>query len=250
AAARSLLLPSHRCLPPRQPSGGAGGDRAGSHRGGAAPQPPRAAGRSRLQRRPVAPCGCRGACCAAGLTSRLTGAGGSAAATAATSGPDNERMSDSDALVRMEIKGLMLDPTSNIPIVVLREQGGQVFLPIWIGVFEANAIALRIEGIEPPRPLTHDLLRSVFTHFAVEVRRVVISDLRENTFFARIEVSRAGEDSAIDARPSDAVALAVRTDAATFVRRDVLERAKAVDLATHAADDEKLKEWLEELNPE
>src|SRR3954469_3320829 len=102
-----------------------------------------------------------------------------------------DSMSDStsqpaDALVRMEIKGLMLDPTSNIPIVVLREQGGQVFLPIWIGVFEANAIALRIESIDPPRPLTHDLLRSVFQHFQATVTRVVISDLRENTFFAEI----------------------------------------------------------------
>jgi uncharacterized protein len=159
-------------------------------------------------------------------------------------------MSDPDTLVRMEIKGLMLDPTSNIPIVVLREQGGQIFLPIWIGVFEANAIALRIEGIEPPRPLTHDLLRSVFTHFQIEVQRVVISDLRENTFFALIEVRKNGEDISIDARPSDAIALALRTDAPIFVRRDVLDRAKAVDLATHAVDEEKLKQWLEELNPD
>lgn len=159
-------------------------------------------------------------------------------------------MSDADALVRMEIKGLMLDPTSNIPIVVLREEGGQVFLPIWIGVFEANAIALRIEGIEPPRPLTHDLLRSVLAHFAAEVQRVVISDLRENTFFAMIHIVRGGEESTLDARPSDAIALALRVDAPIFVRRDVLERAKAVDLATHATDEEKLKEWLEELNPD
>ena len=163
---------------------------------------------------------------------------------------ETDSTADPQALVRMEIKGLMLDPTSNIPIVVLREQGGQVFLPIWIGVFEANAIALRIEGIEPPRPLTHDLLRSVFTHFKVEVQRVVISDLRENTFFAVIQVQRNGEQTAIDARPSDAIALALRADAPIFVKRDVLERAKAVDLATHATDDEKLKEWLEELNPE
>jgi uncharacterized protein len=163
---------------------------------------------------------------------------------------ETDSTADPQALVRMEIKGLMLDPTSNIPIVVLREQGGQVFLPIWIGVFEANAIALRIEGIEPPRPLTHDLLRSVFTHFHIEVQRVVISDLRENTFFAVIQVQRNGEQTAIDARPSDAIALALRADAPIFVKRDVLERAKAVDLATHATDDEKLKEWLEELNPE
>ena len=131
-------------------------------------------------------------------------------------------MNDPDALVRMEIKGLMLDPTSNIPIVVLREEGGQIFLPIWIGVFEANAIALRIEGIEPPRPLTHDLLRSVFTHFQAEVQRIVISDLRENTFFARIDVVRGGESSEIDARPSDAIAIALRNEAPIFVRRDLL----------------------------
>ena len=159
-------------------------------------------------------------------------------------------MSDPDTLVRMEIKGLMLDPTSNIPIVVLREEGGQVFLPIWIGVFEANAIALRIEGIDPPRPLTHDLLRSVFQHFDAQVQRVVISDLRENTFFALIHVVQAGNEKAIDARPSDAIALALRVEAPIFVKRDVLERAKAVDLATHATDEEKLKEWLEELNPD
>jgi bifunctional DNase/RNase len=159
-------------------------------------------------------------------------------------------MSDGEALVRMEIKGLMLDPTSNIPIVVLREEGGQVFLPIWIGVFEANAIALRIEGIEPPRPLTHDLLRSVLDHFHVQVQRVVISDLRDNTFFATIQVVQGGQESAIDARPSDAIALALRAEAPIFVRRDVLERAKAVDLATQATDEEKLKEWLEELNPD
>src|SRR5688572_17412701 len=127
-------------------------------------------------------------------------------------------MNDPDALVRMEIKGLMLDPTSNIPIVVLREEGGQVFLPIWIGVFEANAIALRIEGIDPPRPLTHDLLRSVFQHFSAEVQRIVISDLRENTFFAMIHVVQAGNEMAIDARPSDAIALALRTEAPIFVR--------------------------------
>jgi bifunctional DNase/RNase len=159
-------------------------------------------------------------------------------------------MNDPDALVRMEIKGLMLDPTSNIPIVVLREQGGQVFLPIWIGVFEANAIALRIEGVEPPRPLTHDLLRSVFLHFEATVFRVVISDLRENTFFAQIQVRHDGRESVIDSRPSDAIALAIRSDAPIFVKREVLDRARAVDLATQATDEEKLKEWLEELNPD
>jgi len=153
-------------------------------------------------------------------------------------------------LVRMVIKGLMLDPTSNVPIVILREEEGQLFLPIWIGVFEANAIALRIEGVSPPRPLTHDLLQSVFDHLDARVERIEISDLKESTFFALIHVNRNGTASAIDARPSDAIALALRAEAPIFVRRDVLDRAKAVDLAAQADDDEKLKKWLEELAPE
>jgi bifunctional DNase/RNase len=153
-------------------------------------------------------------------------------------------------LVRMVIKGLMLDPTSNVPIVILREEEGQLFLPIWIGVFEANAIALRIEGVSPPRPLTHDLLQSVFDHLDARIERIEISDLKESTFFALIHVNRNGTASAIDARPSDAIALALRAEAPIFVRRDVLDRAKAVDLAAQADDDEKLKKWLEELAPE
>jgi uncharacterized protein len=159
-------------------------------------------------------------------------------------------MPDPDEMVRMEIKGLVLDPTSNIPIVVLREQGGKLFLPIWIGVFEANAIALRIEGVEPPRPLTHDLLHSVFDQLGASIERIEISDLQENTFFALIHVKSNGKETAIDARPSDAIALALRAESPIFVRRDVLDRAKAVDLATELSDDEKLKKWLEELNPE
>ncbi|HVS02368.1 MAG TPA: bifunctional nuclease family protein [Thermoanaerobaculia bacterium] len=159
-------------------------------------------------------------------------------------------MSEPQSLVRMEIKGLMLDPTSNIPIVVLREQEGPLFLPIWIGVFEANAIALRIEGVQPPRPLTHDLLRSVFEHLRVAIDKIVISDLRDNTFFALIHVMQGDQATTIDARPSDAIALALRAEVPIFVTRDVLDRAKAVELATDASDEEKLKKWLEELNPD
>ena len=139
-------------------------------------------------------------------------------------------MSEGDALVRMEIKGLMLDPTSNIPIVVLREQGGQVFLPIWIGVFEANAIALRIEGVEPPRPMTHDLLRLVLEQLGATVEKIVISDLRESTFFALIHLQQGGQSVTVDARPSDAIALALRTEAPIFVLRSVLDDARAVGL--------------------
>jgi uncharacterized protein len=152
--------------------------------------------------------------------------------------------------VRMEIRGLMLDPSSNVPIVVLRDVDNQVFLPIWIGVFEANAIALRIENVVPPRPMTHDLLRSALEQVGVKVQKVVISDLQDNTFFALIHVDRGGEELRIDARPSDAIALALRAEAPIFVLRPVLEKAKAVDLASAASDEEKLKKWLEEISPE
>ncbi|MDX1632346.1 MAG: bifunctional nuclease family protein [Thermoanaerobaculia bacterium] len=153
-------------------------------------------------------------------------------------------------LVPMEVRGLMLDPRSNVPIVVLREQEGAVFLPIWIGIFEANAIALRLEGVDTPRPLTHDLLRSVFEHLDTRVERVIVSDLKDSTFYARIILRKNGEESELDSRPSDAIALALRTDAPIFVNREVLEKAKAVDLAAPVDDEEKLKQWLEELEPE
>jgi uncharacterized protein len=152
--------------------------------------------------------------------------------------------------IRMEIRGLMLDPNSNTPIVVLRDSDNQVLLPIWIGVFEASAIATRIENYVPPRPMTHDLLRSALEQVGVTVRKVVISDLQDNTFFALIHVDRSGEEVRIDARPSDAIALALRAEVPIFVRRPVLEKAKAVDLASATGDEEKLKKWLEEISPE
>ncbi|HEX2224483.1 MAG TPA: bifunctional nuclease family protein [Thermoanaerobaculia bacterium] len=159
-------------------------------------------------------------------------------------------MSDPTQELRVEIKGLMLDPTSNVPIVILRDIQSQLFLPIWIGVFEANAIALRIEGVEPPRPMTHDLLRSVLEQLGAEVEKIVISDLKESTFFARIHVRQGESSVSIDARPSDAIALALRANAPIFVLRSVLDKAQAVDLATEISDEEKLKKWLEEISPE
>jgi bifunctional DNase/RNase len=152
--------------------------------------------------------------------------------------------------VRMEIKGLMLDPTSNVPIVILRDEAGRIFLPIWIGVFEANAIALRLESVETPRPMTHDLLRSAIETIGAKVSKIVISDLRDNTFYAQIHVQTNGTAVEIDARPSDAIALALRTESPIFVLQPVLDKAQAVDLATQATDEEKLKKWLEEISPE
>jgi bifunctional DNase/RNase len=159
-------------------------------------------------------------------------------------------MSNPNEELQVEIKGLMLDPSSNVPIVILRDTQSQLFLPIWIGVFEANAIALRLEGVEPPRPMTHDLLRAMLVQLGGEVEKIVISDLRESTFFAVIHVRNPERSATIDARPSDAIALALRTGSPIFVLRSVLDKAQAVDLASDATDEEKLKKWLEEISPE
>lgn len=152
--------------------------------------------------------------------------------------------------LRMEIKGLMLDPSSNVPIVILRDEESDVFLPIWIGIFEANAIALRIEGVDPPRPMTHDLLLSSVHTLGAAIDRIVISDLKESTFFAVIHLDRGGEKMTIDSRPSDAIALALRAEAPIFVLRTVLEKAKAVEMNENATEEEKIRKMLEELGPE
>ena len=159
-------------------------------------------------------------------------------------------MADPSEAVRMQIKGLMLDPSSNTPIVILRDEDSEIYLPIWIGVFEANAIAVRVEGIETPRPMTHDLLHSSLETVGAEVARVTISDLRDNTFYALVSLRVDSREVSVDARPSDAIALAVRAEAPIYVLRSVLDRAKAVDLATEAEDDERLKKWLEEVSPD
>jgi hypothetical protein len=159
-------------------------------------------------------------------------------------------MSDPSQELKVEIRGLMLDPSSNVPIVILRDTESQLFLPIWIGVFEANAIALKIEGVEPPRPMTHDLLRLMLDQLGAQVEKIVISDLKESTFFAVIHVRQDGRSIGIDARPSDAIALALRTDAPIYVLRSVLDKAQAAELATDANDEERLKKWLEEISPE
>jgi bifunctional DNase/RNase len=156
----------------------------------------------------------------------------------------------SDSELRVEIKGLMLDPSSNVPIVILRDSESQLFLPIWIGLSEANAIASKIEGAEPPRPMTHDLLRSVIERLGGSVERIVISDLRDSTFFALIHVRQGESSLAIDSRPSDAIALALRVSAPIYVLRSVLDKAQAADLATQETDQEKLKKWLEEISAE
>ena len=152
--------------------------------------------------------------------------------------------------IEMTIKGLMVDPITNMPIIILRDKDGQRVLPIWVGVFEANAIALQIENVTTPRPMTHDLLKNVIADLRGSIEKIVVSDLKDNTFFALIYLSVGGEVMAIDARPSDAIALALRSRAPIFVEDAVIEHAKTVDFSPEKADADRLQKWLESLDPD
>lgn len=151
--------------------------------------------------------------------------------------------------IEVQIRGLMLDPVTNMPIVVLKDIASDLVLPIWVGVFEANAIALELEKTATPRPMTHDLLRSFARGLGAVVTRVVVSDLKDDTFFATVWMNQNGEQVAIDARPSDAIALALRADCPIFVSNKVLGRTRknAVEAGANVDADE-LRRWLENLN--
>ena len=150
--------------------------------------------------------------------------------------------------IEMTIKSLMIDPVTNMPIIVLREETGDRVLPIWVGVYEANAIALQIENVSTPRPMTHDLLRNVIHDLDGLVQKVVVTELRDNTFFAVLHLSVRGEPVLIDARPSDAIALALRAKAPIFVEEDVIDNAKALEGTPERGDTERLQKWLESLD--
>ncbi len=153
-------------------------------------------------------------------------------------------------LVPMSIKGLMLDPVSNSPIVVLKDADEKCFLPIWVGIFEANAIALQLENITTPRPMTHDLLKNMIKEFDAHVARIVINDLRDSTFFAQIGLEIGGRTLELDARPSDAIALALRTAAPIFVAQAVLDQAQTISPEVEPDQEEKMKKWFDELENE
>jgi bifunctional DNase/RNase len=152
--------------------------------------------------------------------------------------------------IEMTIKGLMVDPITNMPIIILRDTDGQKVLPIWVGIFEANAIALQIENIATPRPMTHDLLKNVISDLKATVQKIVVCDLKENTFFALVYIGVNGDTIAIDARPSDAIALALRARAPIFVEESVIENAKTVDFTSEKPDADRLQRWLESLDPD
>jgi len=152
--------------------------------------------------------------------------------------------------LEMKIKGLMIDPITNMPIIILRDPNGSAVLPIWVGIFEANAIALQIEKIATPRPMTHDLLKSAIQGLEASVEKVLITDLKENTFYALIFLKHQGKMMPIDSRPSDAIALALRTGSPIFVNADVIDKAKNTDMTRDAGESERIRKWLDSLDPD
>jgi bifunctional DNase/RNase len=152
--------------------------------------------------------------------------------------------------VEMKIRGLMMDPVTNMPIVILKDVGGDSVLPIWVGVYEANAIALEIEKVTTPRPMTHDLIKNLLVGLDTQVHKVVVTELREDTFFAVIWLERDGHIVSIDSRPSDALALALRVDCPIFVEDEVLKSSKLASQVSDRVSAEELRKWLENLNDE
>jgi len=152
--------------------------------------------------------------------------------------------------LEVKIRGLMMDPVTNMPVVVLKETQGTGVLPIWVRVYEANAIALEIEKVQTPRPMTHDLLKNVLNGLNVRVQKVVVSDLREDTFYALIWMERDGETISMDSRPSDALALALRLDCPIFVEDQVLKSSKMSTGVADKSSSEELRKWLENLSDE
>jgi len=152
--------------------------------------------------------------------------------------------------IEMKIRGLMMDPVTNVPIVILKGVEGSALLPIWVGVYEANAIALEIEKIATPRPMTHDLLKNVLHGLDCSVNKVVVNQLIDDTFYAIIWLERDGRLISVDSRPSDALALALRTDSPIFVEEEVIKSSKAASAKQEKDSSQELKRWLENLGDE
>jgi bifunctional DNase/RNase len=152
--------------------------------------------------------------------------------------------------IEMKIRGLMVDPVTNTPIVILRDSSGNSILPIWVGVYEANAIALEIEKVTTPRPMTHDLIRNLLTGVEAKVSKVVVSELKDETFYAVIWLEKDGQVISVDSRPSDALALALRLDCPIYVEEQVLASSRAATNISEKVTNEELRRWLEGLNDE
>jgi uncharacterized protein len=152
--------------------------------------------------------------------------------------------------IEMKVKGLVVDPISKMPIVVLENPRNEQILPIWIGVFEANAIALTIENVPTPRPMTHDLLKSFLEKLDIAIEKIVVNDVRNNTFYAMIHCLREGRPLVVDSRPSDAIALALRMSSPIYVEEEVVRKANGLKFDEGGESSERLLKWLETLGPE
>jgi len=152
--------------------------------------------------------------------------------------------------VEMKIRGLMMDPMTNMPIVVLKDLAGDAVLPIWVGIYEANAIALEIEKVTTPRPMTHDLIKILLMGLESTIKKVVVNELRDDTFYALIWLERDGRLISIDSRPSDALALALRHDCPIYVEDKVLQSSQKSSTVSEKVNNEELRKWLENLNDE
>jgi bifunctional DNase/RNase len=150
--------------------------------------------------------------------------------------------------VEMKIRGLMMDPVTNMPIVILKDVNGSSVLPIWVGIYEANAIAL--EKVSTPRPMTHDLMKTLLLGLSTRVQKVVVNELKEDTFYALIWLEREGEIISVDSRPSDALALALRLDCPIYVEDSVLKSSKLAASMAEKVNNEELRRWLEGLSDE
>ena len=159
-----------------------------------------------------------------------------------------------DDFIHMKVTGLTIDPFTNMPIIILKDQDEKTALPIWIGLIEASAIATEIEKIQLARPMTHDLMKNMLKELDVEVTRVEVNDLADNTFYARVHLKKGEKEIVMDSRPSDAVALALRTEAPIYVYRKVLEKSRKIDLSKNIDEEsnkqQKWTEVLENLSPD
>jgi bifunctional DNase/RNase len=157
-------------------------------------------------------------------------------------------------MVEMKVEGLTLDPLTNMPIIILKDLEGNRALPIWVGFFEANAIALEIEKIATPRPMTHDLMKNLISDMKGKINHILVSELKDNTFYAEISMMSGGNTLKIDSRPSDAIALALRAKAPIYVNETVIEAAKSLDLPdiskTNTEDKDQWKKWLDNIKPQ
>ncbi|MEK6591067.1 MAG: bifunctional nuclease family protein [Nitrospinota bacterium] len=155
-------------------------------------------------------------------------------------------------MLEMKVDGLTLDPLTNTPIITLKDLSGKKVLPIWVGIFEANAIALQMEKVITPRPMTHDLIKNIFEGIEAKVNHVIVNDLKDNTFYATISLTLNNNIVNIDSRPSDAIAVALRVNAPIYVAEKVIDMARGIEPleSNEMGDSEKWKKWLEDLKPD